>query len=260
MGAALVGMVVELTRGRPDAAEHAAELDAIGTEASRLRSELVELTDLDADAYREVVAARRLPRDSDEERAAREARIVDATRDATLAPLRIARAAAATLDAAERLAPIGNPNAVSDVGVAALLAATALRGAALNVRINLPFLPPDDPLRVSADGELEALMADLDAREEVLRQTGRGPHRVSARLLDGRELATRLRRELRARLVALVGAGEEAEGEDWDPDVPALAILTDITVPAAVLYAASLERAARAHRRPGAHARRSRRP
>ncbi len=69
---------------------------------------------------------------------------------------------------------------------------------------------------------------------------------MSARLLDGRELATRLRRELGARVEALVGAGEEAEAEDWVPDVPALAILTDITVPAAVLYAASLERAARA--------------
>jgi methylenetetrahydrofolate dehydrogenase (NADP+)/methenyltetrahydrofolate cyclohydrolase len=69
---------------------------------------------------------------------------------------------------------------------------------------------------------------------------------VSARVLDGRELATRLRRELRARLEAIVGADENAEAEDWEPDVPALAILTDVTVPAAVLYAASLERAARA--------------
>jgi methylenetetrahydrofolate dehydrogenase (NADP+)/methenyltetrahydrofolate cyclohydrolase len=69
---------------------------------------------------------------------------------------------------------------------------------------------------------------------------------VSARLLDGRELATRLRRELRGRLEALVGAGEDSESEDWEPDTPALAILTDADVPAAVLYAASLERAARA--------------
>ncbi len=174
MGAALVGMVVELTRGRPDAAEQTSEIDAIGKDASLLRDDLVELTDLDADAYREVVAARRLPRDSDEDRAAREARIVEATRGATLTPLRIARAAAATLALAERLAPIGNPNAVSDVGVAALLASTALRGAALNVRINLPFLPPDDPLRTSAEGELEVLLAGLEAREEAVGQRVEG--------------------------------------------------------------------------------------
>jgi methenyltetrahydrofolate cyclohydrolase len=169
MGAALVGMVVELTRDRPDAVDHAAELEAIGSEAGRLRRELVELTDLDADAYHEVVSARRLPKSTDEERAARQARIVDATREATLAPLQIARAAAATLALAGRLAPIGNPNALSDVGVAALLAATALRGATLNVRINLPFLPPDDPLPASAESELGDLMANLEVREGDLR-------------------------------------------------------------------------------------------
>ncbi len=69
---------------------------------------------------------------------------------------------------------------------------------------------------------------------------------MSARILDGREIATRLRRELRGRLEAMVGVGEDAESEEWEPDLPALAILTDATVPAAVLYAASLERAARA--------------
>lgn len=69
---------------------------------------------------------------------------------------------------------------------------------------------------------------------------------MSARILDGREIANRLRRELRGRLEAMVGVGEDAESEDSEPDLPALAILTDASVPAAVLYAASLERAARA--------------
>ncbi|HEX6129633.1 MAG TPA: cyclodeaminase/cyclohydrolase family protein, partial [Candidatus Limnocylindria bacterium] len=78
-----------------------------------------------------------------------------------------ARLAAATLQLAERIAPIGNPNAVSDAGVGALLSAAALRGAAMNVRINLPYLPADAGLRATAPTELEELEAqatDAEAR------------------------------------------------------------------------------------------------
>jgi formiminotetrahydrofolate cyclodeaminase len=170
MGAALVGMVVELTRGRPEAAEHAADLEDIGNEASRLRSELLRLTDLDADAYDAVVTARRLLKDTDEERALRAARIVEATREATLAPLSIGRAAHAVLALAERVVPIANRNAISDVGVAALLAVAAIEGAALNVRINLPYLPEDDPLRSDAGRVVGEITSGLAGRAESLRR------------------------------------------------------------------------------------------
>jgi formiminotetrahydrofolate cyclodeaminase len=69
------------------------------------------------------------------------------------------------LDLTVRLAPIGNPNAASDAGVAAQLASAAVRGAALNVRINLPYLPEADPLRSGAPAELERLEAAAAARE-----------------------------------------------------------------------------------------------
>lgn len=168
MAAALVGMVVELTRGRPGTEESTAELDAIGAAAGTLREELLRLTDVDAEAYRAVIAARRLPRDTDAERAARSERILEATREATRSPLRIGQAAAAALALAERVAPIGNKNAVSDVGVGGLLAVAAVRGAALNVRINLPYLPDDDPLHVDAQRAIDEMTADLDARMSAL--------------------------------------------------------------------------------------------
>lgn len=174
MGAALVGMVVELTRGRLEAAEHAAGLEDIGDEAARLRSELLRLTDLDADAYDAVVTARRLPKDTDERRTVRAARIVEATREATRAPLSIGRAALAVLALAERVAPIGNRNAISDVGVAALLAVAAAEGAALNVRINVPFLPEDDPLRADAGREIAEITSGLADRAEALRRLVEG--------------------------------------------------------------------------------------
>jgi formiminotetrahydrofolate cyclodeaminase len=168
MAAGLVGMVVQLTQGRPGTEGVSAELDEIGGAAASLREELLHLTDLDAEAYRAVVAARRLPKDTESERAARSERITEATRGATLAPLRIAQAAAASLALAERLAPIGNPNAVSDVGVAALLAVASARGAALNVRINLPYLRDDDPLRADSERALEEATADVEARASAV--------------------------------------------------------------------------------------------
>ena len=99
----------------------------------------------------------------------RRVQIDGAVREATQAPLEIARRAAEVLALAERLAPLGNRNAVSDVGVAGLLAAAALRGAAMNVEINLPSLPEDDPLRHEAAEALRELLAGLDDRDRRLR-------------------------------------------------------------------------------------------
>ena len=119
----------------------------------------------DAAAYLDVVAARRLPRDSDEERAARKAAIGEASVAATEVPLRVARLAAEVLDLAASIASIGNRNAVSDAGAAALLAAAAARGAALNVRINLPSLPEAHPLREDAAARLAELDSSVSKRE-----------------------------------------------------------------------------------------------
>lgn len=169
MGAALVHMVVALTSGREAAAGHEHALGEIGARAVAAQSDLLRLTEIDAIAYDAVVRARRLPRDSDLERRSRETQIHAATREATLAPLETARRASEVLSLAERLAPIGNRNAVSDVGVAALLGATAVRGAAYNVRINLPYLAPDDALRGDAAAEVETLLESLDRRERSVR-------------------------------------------------------------------------------------------
>lgn len=171
MAAGLIEMVVALTVGRPAAAEHEEALTAIARTARHRRTELLELAQTDAEAYASVVAARRLPRDSDAERSRRGQLIAEATRAATLAPLRTARAAESLIGLAESLAPIANRNAVSDVGVGALLAASALRGAGLNVLTNLPFLPADDVLRAGAEDEIRQLLDRMDVREAALRAT-----------------------------------------------------------------------------------------
>lgn len=169
VGAALVQMVVALTSGRADAAGAEDELRELGLAAAGFQSELLQLVDVDAAAYGSVIAARRLPRESERERELRRVQIDAALREATRAPLTIAQRADAVLELAERLAPIGNRNAISDAGVAGLLAAAALRGAALNVRINLPSLAEDEPLRRDAGERVDALLTGLDEREAALR-------------------------------------------------------------------------------------------
>ena len=170
LAAALLAMVGALTTGRADSDDTEASLREIGLAAANAQSGLLNLATLDANAYDAVVRARRLPRDTDETRRARAVHIAQATRLATDVPLRTAREAAAVLAIAERLVPLGSPHAISDIGVAAHLAAAAVRGAALNVRINLPFLDPvsaDDPI-VRGAAELDALLAEAAAAEARL--------------------------------------------------------------------------------------------
>ncbi len=167
MGAALVAMVSALTVGRADYAAVDAAVRIIGGEAETLRGQLLRLAELDSDAYDEVMRARRLPRETDEERAVRKAAMGASFVTAAQVPLETARTAMRVLELAARIAPIGNRNAVSDAGVAAQLASAAIRGAALNVRINLPYLPPDAPLASSAADEVARLEKDATTVEST---------------------------------------------------------------------------------------------
>jgi methenyltetrahydrofolate cyclohydrolase len=167
MGAALVAMVAELTLGRPGYAEHEATIRKLRFDALDRRAELLSLAQQDADAYDAVVRARRMPKESETERKARSDAMGKAMINAARAPLRAAVVASEVLDLAERIAPIGNRNAVSDAGVAALLAAAGVRGAVLNVRINLPYLPADEPLRDTAPPHLDQLGALADEGEQA---------------------------------------------------------------------------------------------
>ena len=169
MGAALVHMVVELTVDRPAAAGQEETLSGIRTAADWWQSELLDLAELDAKAYAAVVIARRPAEGVGA--GTRGPRRGACRRDSRGDP-RSARHGQGGLGGARagrRLAPIGNRNAISDVGVAALLAVTAVRGAALNVEINLPSVTADEELRGEAASEIERLLAGLDERERTVR-------------------------------------------------------------------------------------------
>lgn len=165
MGAALVSMVAELSVGRGASDTDEAAIHDLGGAALRQQAALLDLAEEDAAAYASVVSARRLPKDTEADRELRAEAVRAAMRDAADVPLRTASAAAEVLELAERMAPIGSRSTVSDVGVAAALAAAALRGALLNVRINLPYLPADDPIRLNAPAAL-ARLEDVAAERE----------------------------------------------------------------------------------------------
>ena len=140
LGAALVSMVCNLTIGRERYAATEAEAWAIRDRAGALVDRLRSGIDEDAAAYDAVMRTYRLPRGSDEEKAARTAAIQEATYEAALVPLALAEAAAQVIALAERALGKTNPHAVSDLAVAALLGVAALDGAAANVEINLASL------------------------------------------------------------------------------------------------------------------------
>lgn len=135
--ASLLAMVAAMPKTAHGTAEDRAALDAIHPQLLALKDEMVKLIDRDSAAYDEVVAAYKLPKATDEEKAARKTAIGRAMRLATDVPLETARAAVSVVKHARVVADHGNPNAKSDAGVAASLAMSTLSGAIMNVYINL---------------------------------------------------------------------------------------------------------------------------
>ena len=125
MGTGLLIMVAGLPRTRGNSDEERVELAAVRERLLPLADALERCADHDSEAFNAVMAAYRLPKASDEEKAARKAAITSAMRAATEAPLDTLRLAVEALESAETVATMGNPSAASDAGVGAglLLAA-----------------------------------------------------------------------------------------------------------------------------------------
>jgi glutamate formiminotransferase/formiminotetrahydrofolate cyclodeaminase len=140
LAAALAQMVAGLTIGKKKYAAVEAEMKEIALQAASLVSELTGLVARDAAAYGMVMQAYKLPGDNDADAAKRTKAIDHALLGAAEVPLETARACVRVLELAAAVGARGNTNAVSDAGVAALLAEAACKGAVYNVRINVSSL------------------------------------------------------------------------------------------------------------------------
>jgi methenyltetrahydrofolate cyclohydrolase len=165
LGAALVSMVCAMPKTRTGAALERARLDAALAWAREAGERLRALVQEDARAYDAVVAAYRLPKGTDEDKAARKSAIAVAMARATEVPLETAEACLVVLKSAEEAVLHGNPNALSDARTGAALGWAGLVGAAENVRINAASLPEGDR---AAAFRVEAAVAEGGRRAEAL--------------------------------------------------------------------------------------------
>ena len=160
LGTALAEMVINLTVGKKKYAEVSAELADLLPKLAAVRQELQGAVDRDTEAFNLVMAAFGLPKETDDEKSIRRKAIQEATLKATEVPLGVMEAALKALEMTLTVAKKGNKNSASDAGVAGLLLSTAIDGAALNVKINLPGLPDDHPYKLEASKRLESILAD----------------------------------------------------------------------------------------------------
>ena len=140
---ALTIMVCDLTLGKEKWSQGWEISEQAMVLSVKIMTRSGELADEDSDAFDQVMSSYRLAKDTDEEKTARRAAIRDATITATEKPFETAQLALELLRILPKLAAKGNGNAVSDVGVAGLLASAACKGALFNVDINLGGLTDD---------------------------------------------------------------------------------------------------------------------
>ncbi len=170
LGAALVSMVAGLSTGRSKYAAYEATLARADASGRRLAAELLELADRDADAYGSYAVALKLPRENEEQVQKRQEAIRAAAKVASEAPWETVRACHGVALEAESLAGRSNVNASSDVLVAALLAQAAAKGAAENVRINLPSTGDPD-YSIAMARRLDEVLHDIEALAAQTRET-----------------------------------------------------------------------------------------
>ncbi|MDR7556595.1 MAG: cyclodeaminase/cyclohydrolase family protein [Armatimonadota bacterium] len=160
LAAALVGMVANLTVGKEKFAAVEDEMRRVRDEAAALRARLLAAIDRDAEAFRRVMDAYRMPRETDAQRTARREATRVALREAARVPAEVVALCAQVAALSQTAAARGNPQVLSDAAAAAVLAEAAAAAAALNVRVNLAGVgDADDGLWGEVAARLGALAA-----------------------------------------------------------------------------------------------------
>jgi glutamate formiminotransferase/formiminotetrahydrofolate cyclodeaminase len=164
MGAGLVAMVAGLTIGKKKYAEVEAEMQAIRVVAENLRKELTQAVDDDSSAFEVLMTKFKMPKDTEEQKAARNAAIVQATLNAALVPLHVAEDSVKVMELALKCVKDANVNAISDAASGFAMARAALAAAGSNVRINVNSLGEVS----SSGGRMLQEFAELEKKAEKL--------------------------------------------------------------------------------------------
>jgi glutamate formiminotransferase/formiminotetrahydrofolate cyclodeaminase len=175
MGAGLVAMVAGLTIGKKKYAEVEAEMQAIRVVAENLRKELTQAVDDDAASFEVLMATFKMPKDTEEQKSARNAAITQATLNAAHIPLHVCEGAVKVMELALKCAKHGNLNAISDGMSGFAMARAALTAAGYNVKININSLD-DKSLgdkMLTEVGELEKQADELEKEiRAVMKERG----------------------------------------------------------------------------------------
>jgi len=166
MAAALMSMVSRLTIKRKKYAPVREQMQTIHTRTEAIRQEMTNLAQLDAYVFDRVMAAYRMPHQTETQRSVRTASIQNTLMDATQVPLKVAVQAAELFDYAPTLAEKGNQNGIGDLGVGLLLADNALRSALINIDINLNLIQ-DDAFKEGVQARVAEILA---GRDEIKKQ------------------------------------------------------------------------------------------
>ena len=160
--AALIEMVAHLTLGK----EKYAAVE-VAEKAASLKNQFLALIDEDSNAFNKIMAAFRMPKGSDEEKAVRSKAIQEATKGAALVPFKVGETANELFALADVVITRGNTNAVTDGAVAAMNTRAAVRGAFLNVKINLGSIK-DQTFVDDLNGKMAAIEKEVDGKEQAL--------------------------------------------------------------------------------------------
>ena len=136
LGVSLATMVANLSSHKKGWDERWEEFGNWAEKGEKIKNELVSLVDADTKAFNKIMEAFGLPKSTDEEKLARTNAIQEATKFAIEIPFQVMMASYNSMEVIKAMAEIGNPNSVSDAGVGALCARSAVKGAFMNVRIN----------------------------------------------------------------------------------------------------------------------------
>ena len=169
LSAGLSSMVAALTFEKKGFEERREEMEKVGVEAQNLMRDQLTAIDEDTRAFNKVMDCMSLPKKTDEQKAARQKAMEEATKEATLEPLGTLERTLPAIDCALAVAQRGNPNSLSDAGVAGLMARAAAYGAYYNVLINLPGIE-DKKWCKEIRGKADKLLADAKKKAERIEE------------------------------------------------------------------------------------------